>query len=238
MTKSPKQRTSNHANAKTLLSTLRLTTTIGAVSLSLAGWALLSRAEAINVAQAAQVSPSGFTGGAQTQSSQSSVFVRSASQLDSSGDRTPASVIAAARLRATPTSPVPTSPAAVATATSAPKTTVRALPTAPIPTATPGSVAIAAQAPAPTATPTPAPTATPTPAPTATPAPTPTTATKFKLDVVQWVQTSAGDPVAVVRDNRGVLWYVWGPDVDRIEQGLSPQYQPVPVNGVARSRHS
>ena len=55
---------------------------------------------------------------------------------------------------------------------------------------------------------------------------------------MQWVQTNAGDPVAVVQDNSGTLWYVWGPDVPRIEQGLSPQYQPVPVNGVARSRHS
>ena len=72
----------------------------------------------------------------------------------------------------------------------------------------------------------------PTPAPTATPE------VKFKLDVVQWVQNQAGDMIAVVRDNQGILWYVWGDDVPRIEQGLSPQYQPVPVNQSGRSRHS
>ena len=70
------------------------------------------------------------------------------------------------------------------------------------------------------------PTDVPTVAPTATPE------VKFKLDVVQWVQNQAGDNIAVVRDNQGVLWYVWGDDVPRIEQGLSPQYQPVPVNQI------
>jgi hypothetical protein len=81
--------------------------------------------------------------------------------------------------------------------------------------------------------------ATPTSSPaTATPNPTSTPQPKFKLDIVQWVQTRAGDPVAVVRDNRGVLWFVWGPDVPRIEQGLAPKVQPQPVNRVARTRRS
>ena len=83
-------------------------------------------------------------------------------------------------------------------------------------------------------TPTDAPTDVPTDVPTAVPtaAPTDTPEVKFKLDVVQWVQNQAGDNIAVVRDNQGILWYVWGDDVPRIEQGLSPQYQPVPVNQV------
>ena len=83
------------------------------------------------------------------------------------------------------------------------------------------------------------PTATPgaTPAPEANAASAATTQT-VKLDIVQWVTTNAGDPVAIVRDTRGVLWYVWGDDVPRIEQGQTPQYQPQPVNARARSRHS
>ena len=83
------------------------------------------------------------------------------------------------------------------------------------------------------------PTATPdpTPAPEANAASAATTQT-VKLDIVQWVTTNAGDPVAIVRDTRGVLWYVWGDDVPRIEQGQTPQYQPQPVNARGRSRHS
>ena len=109
-------------------------------------------------------------------------------------------------------------------------------------TPTLGAAAAATAAPtdSPTAMPTDAPTAVPTDVPTAvpTPAPTETPEVKFKLDVVQWVQNQAGDMIAVVRDNQGILWYVWGDDGPRIEQGLSPQYQPVPVNQFGRSRHS
>jgi hypothetical protein len=76
------------------------------------------------------------------------------------------------------------------------------------------------------------PTATPAPVATATPAP------QVQVNVVEWVATRAGDPVAVVQDTAGVLWYVWGPDVTRIEQGLEPEYAPQAVNAVARSRAS
>jgi hypothetical protein len=58
------------------------------------------------------------------------------------------------------------------------------------------------------------------------------------LDIVQWVQNSNGDPIAIVRDASGVQWYVWGPDVERIESGLDPQYQPQAVNATGRSRGS
>ena len=59
-----------------------------------------------------------------------------------------------------------------------------------------------------------------------------------KIDVVQWVQDVQGRPVAVVRDNRGSLWYVMGSDVPRLEQGLSPQVQPQLVQMVTRTRAS
>jgi len=87
-----------------------------------------------------------------------------------------------------------------------------------------------------TATATAAPTTAPTAAPTV--AATDSAQATIKLDVVQWAKTNAGDPIAVVRDTDGTLWYVWGPDVTRIEQGLKPQYDPVPVNRVTRTRHS
>jgi hypothetical protein len=58
------------------------------------------------------------------------------------------------------------------------------------------------------------------------------------LNIVSWVQDVSGNPVAVVRDSRGNLWYVMGSDVPRIEQGLSPQYQPQPVRQVTRTRAS
>lgn len=58
------------------------------------------------------------------------------------------------------------------------------------------------------------------------------------LNVVAWVRDSAGDPVAVVRDSRGTLWYVLGSDIPRLEQGLPPQVQPQPVQRVTRSRAS
>ncbi len=87
------------------------------------------------------------------------------------------------------------------------------------------------------------------PAPTVTPTSTPATiaaedessaatAAQFKLDIVQWVKSTTGERVAVVRDARGMLWYVWGTDVPLIEQGLSPQYPPQAVNTQGRSRKS
>ena len=74
------------------------------------------------------------------------------------------------------------------------------------------------------------PAATATPSATATPAATATPEKQYTLDVVQWTQNANGEEIAVVRDANGTLWYVWGPDVDRIERGLDPQYQPQPVN--------
>jgi hypothetical protein len=70
--------------------------------------------------------------------------------------------------------------------------------------------------------------------PIATPTPQPAN----RLDIVQWVQDNAGDQIAVVRDNRGTLWYVMGSDVPRIEAGQQPIYQPVPVRTTTRSRAS
>jgi hypothetical protein len=52
------------------------------------------------------------------------------------------------------------------------------------------------------------------------------------------VQDNAGDQIAVVRDNRGTLWFVMGSDVPRIEAGQQPVYQPVPVRTTTRSRAS
>ncbi len=68
--------------------------------------------------------------------------------------------------------------------------------------------------------------------------PTPTPQPANQLDIVQWVQDNAGDQIAVVRDNRGTLWYVMGSDVPRIEAGQQPEYQPVPVRTTTRSRAS
>jgi len=59
-----------------------------------------------------------------------------------------------------------------------------------------------------------------------------------KINVVQWVQDVAGNPVAVVRDNRGSLWYVMGSDIPRLEQGLAPQVQPQLVRMTTRTRAS
>jgi hypothetical protein len=59
-----------------------------------------------------------------------------------------------------------------------------------------------------------------------------------KLQIVGWVQDSAGDPVAVVRDSRGNLWYVLGTDVPRLEQGLPPLVQPQLVQRSTRTRAS
>lgn len=78
----------------------------------------------------------------------------------------------------------------------------------------------------------------PTPTSKVLPTPTPTAPPVTKLDIVQWVQDVRGNSVAVVRDRRGTLWYVMGSDVPRIEQGLSPQVQPQPVQMVTRTRAS
>ena len=78
----------------------------------------------------------------------------------------------------------------------------------------------------------------------AQPSPTPRSATDSAqraatgLDIVQWTRDAAGDPVAIVMDDRGSLWYVMGSDVPRIEQGLQPQFQPQPVRVTTRSRSS
>ncbi len=187
------------SDPKTMLTALKLTTTIGAVSLTLAGWGLLSRAESVAAAQAAQTTTTELAASSLTATSNSLTGATTASISSESME-------AAAR-RATATA------TAVATAT-----------------ATENSVAL------PTATPLPK--ATATTAPTVTPEATDTPVAKFKLNVVQWVSNQNGDPIAVVQDNSGVLWYVWGDDVPKIEQGLDPQYQPVPVNSVGRSRGS
>ncbi len=82
------------------------------------------------------------------------------------------------------------------------------------------------------------PTATPTAPATATPAATATPEKLYTLDVVQWTQNANGEDIATVRDANGTLWYIWGPDVDRIERGLDPEYQPQAVNATSRSRGS
>ncbi|MCG3206535.1 MAG: hypothetical protein FOGNACKC_00134 [Anaerolineae bacterium] len=75
-------------------------------------------------------------------------------------------------------------------------------------------------------------------APPPQPSPTPAPRKVRTLDVVQWVQDVQGNPVAVVRDNRGSLWFVLGSDVTRLEQGLSPQVQPQLVQMTTRTRAS
>lgn len=189
------QATQKRSEAKTLLSALRWTTTVGAVSLTLAGWGLLSRADALNAALSDQSAPAELAGSA-------------AVALAASGSGSTASD-AGTQLLINNTASTGSS--------------------------TGGDTNAAAIA-WPTATATAPPTA--TAAPTATPQPTATPAHVITLNVTQWVQDSAGNPWAVVQDNSGVLWYVWGPDVERIEQGLDPEVQPQPVNTTARSRGS
>lgn len=192
----PKQgKSPSAAEAKNSLTVLKLTTTLGAVSLTLAGWGLLAQAETLNASHAAAADD-----GVQTLAA---ALARTTPAATGASDGARSS--AAANVQA-----------ATATPTTAPTAT-------PAPTATTAMIVAAPAITSPTPLPMPTTTATP--------------AIQFKLDVVQWTQTNAGDPVAVVQYN-GVLWYVWGPDVDRIERGLDPQYQPVPVNGMARSRGS
>jgi len=203
-TKAPSTR---KQNSNTLLTAMKMTTTIGAVSLTLAGWGLLSRAEAHNVAQAAQINPAGFASAAPGPSTVASVAV-------GSGPAPTGVALTAASAGRAPT------------ATALPRATVT--PTA-LPQATVAPTALPRATVAPTALPK-------MPATPDAPAPSPTPV--VKLDVVQWVQTQAGQKVAVVRDNQGTLWYVMGTDVPRIENGLQPEYQPQPVNGGGRTRRS
>jgi len=146
----------NRKETQTLLTTLKMATAAGALSLTIGGWSLLAQLETRNVAQAAASPPV--------------AVVASASRSTASASRS-------------------------------------------IP---------------PTSTPTPTPLS-----PQATPV-----QKKFNLDIVQWVQDISGNPVAVVRDRRGTLWYVMGSDVTRLEQGLSPLVQPQPVRITTRTRGS
>jgi len=139
----------NRKETQILLTTLKMATTAGALSLTIGGWSLLAQLETLNIAQAAANQPQ-----------------------------------------------------PVAMVVTAPDSAV----------SRPNSVAA-----------------------TATPAPA---RQKISLDIVQWVQDVSGNPVAVIRDNRGSLWYVMGSDVPRLEQGLSPLVQPQLVQTTARTRAS
>lgn len=189
--------TAKRNDVKMRLAALKLTTTVGAVSLTLAGWGLLSFTEATTLAA----------------SQPSEAFVSAA----------PGNVAAAFAEPARPNVFAAPTRSVAAQESSA---LVKGRPVAAKSTSTPEA----------TSTPTTVAEAVATP--TATAAPTAEPTVLFKLDVVQWVQTQAGDPVAVVRDNRGTLWYVWGTDVPLIEQGLAPTIQPQPVNGRGRTRGS
>jgi len=203
---------------------LKWTTGLSAVALTLAGWGLLARAETVNAATATgldQTAPASLTLGSAAASKRTALGGLGQAR-GVSGLITAAPADVSARSSERPAARSSSGAAAVLAA------------------ATQGAAAAPTVSPTATGAPTDAPTNVPTDVPTQVPtmAPTDTPAVKFKLDVVQWVQNQAGDNIAVVRDNQGVLWYVWGDDVPRIEQGLSPQYQPVPVNQVGRSRHS
>ncbi|MCB9159360.1 MAG: hypothetical protein H6644_05795 [Caldilineaceae bacterium] len=165
-----------------MMRSLQVTTAVGAVSLTLAGWGWMSQVEASNAAQLAEDAATKL---ALTDTAMSVPIANRAATL-----ALPQASTGATRQSA------PTS------------TTVAPTVIAPTPTATPDAGTASA------------------------------TTQTVKLDIVQWVKTNAGDPVAIVRDARGVLWYVWGDDVPRIEQGQTPQYQPQPVNARGRSRHS
>lgn len=219
---------SKHQDPKTTLTMLKWTTGLSAVALTLAGWGLLARAETVNAATA--------TGLDQTAPASLTLGSAAASKLTALGGLGQARGVSGL-ITAAPADVSARSSGRSAARSSSGTAAVLAAPTQ-------GAAAASTVSPTATAAPTDAPTDVPTNVPTDVPtqvptvAPTDTPAVKFKLDVVQWVQNQAGDNIAVVRDNQGVLWYVWGDDVPRIEQGLSPQYQPVPVNQVGRSRHS
>ena len=180
--RSQQGRTKPRSDAKSLMRSLQVTTAVGAVSLTLAGWGWMSQVEASNAAQLAEDAATKL---ALTDTAMSVPIANRAATL-----ALPQASTGATRQSA------PTS------------TTVAPTVIAPTPTATPDAGTASA------------------------------TTQTVKLDIVQWVKTNAGDPVAIVRDARGVLWYVWGDDVPRIEQGQTPQYQPQPVNARGRSRHS
>lgn len=210
----PSRPESKRQDPKTTLTMLKWTTGLSAVALTLAGWGLLARAETVNAATVGgldQTAPASLTLGS-----------AAASKLAALGG--PGQVRGVSGL-------IASAPADVSARSSA---------AAVLATPTRGAAAAPTDSPTATTAPTDVPTNVPTDVPTDVPtvAPTATPEVKFKLDVVQWVQNQAGDNIAVVRDNQGILWYVWGDDVPRIEQGLSPQYQPVPVNQFGRSRHS
>ena len=187
--RSQQGRTKPRSDAKSLMRSLQVTTAVGAVSLTLAGWGWMSQVEASNAAQLAQDAATKL---ALADTGMSVPIANRAATL-----ALPQASTGATRQSA------PTSTTAAPTSTTAAPTVI-----APTPTATPNAGTASA------------------------------TTQTVKLDIVQWVKTNAGDPVAIVRDARGVLWYVWGDDVPRIEQGQTPQYQPQPVNARGRSRHS
>jgi hypothetical protein len=196
----------NRNDSKTLLSTLKWTTAIGAVSLTLAGWGLLSQAEALNATvdqNAAELTGVNTT---------AALAVAAAPADTTSFGIVPGTITETVRATATTSA----KPSATSTANAA----------AALPTAT-------ATVPA-TATPA----ATATPSATATAATTATPEKLYTLDIVQWTQNANSEEIAIVRDANGTLWYVWGPDVDRIERGLDPEYQPQAVNATSRSRGS
>lgn len=198
----PRPATPNRNDTKTLLATLRWTTAIGAVSLTLAGWGLLSQAEALNAAKIdanAAASAAAEVAG----SSAGAVLALATSATDNSAASSITAITASAA-------------SAASAATATPAAAAILLPT---PTPTPAATATAIATATATATAVPA-TATPTAAP----------AKLYTLDVVQWVQNSSGEQWALVKDAAGTLWYIYGPDVERMEYGLEPEYQPQPAN--------
>jgi hypothetical protein len=158
--RNPKKPLLNRKQTQTLLKTLKVTTVAGTLSLTMAGWSWLARADAGSAAQAASNQPRAIA------ASQPAVA------------STPAAVI-----RRPTATPMPSTTSSDASQASTQRQVVH-------------------------------------------------------LNIVSWVQDVSGNRVAVVRDSRGNLWYVMGSDVPRIEQGLSPQYQPQPVRQVTRTRAS
>ena len=194
----PRPATPNRNDTKTLLATLRWTTAIGAVSLTLAGWGLLSQAEALNAAKIDASAAAEVAG-----SSAGAVLALATSATDNSAASSITAITASAA-------------SAASAATATPAAAAILLPT---PTPAPAATATATAVPA---------TATPTAAP----------AKLYTLDVVQWVQNSSGEQWALVKDAAGTLWYIYGPDVERMEYGLEPEYQPQPANVTGTTRGS
>jgi len=188
------QKSSRKRNdSKTLLTSLKLTATVGAVSLTLAGWGLLSAAEARN----ATVDPLPST-----------AFLSAAPAVAASQ---PTNEVASIAQSAPVQNLAESAVQSVAPADSTGNTNA-------VPTVTTESIAAAE--------------------PTATPAPTATPEALFTLDIVQWTESQTGEPMAVVQDENGTLWYVLGTDIPLIEQGLEPAMEPQPVNSRGRSRGS